>query len=249
MSEFSGVLNKARAFYDKTLESISSGNFFQKGFYYFLRTIAVLFAIGAVYSIFSELFEAYGYYEKLYQRTQQGAHWFLFTRGLLVSILSLGVSLILVLGISYHLWKRAGDIRDSPFRGLFSILIQFVKYAGELVAMVPIPTVLILFFSVLFVAPPFIPEMFDWFFKAQPGMIDFLQSPTILYNSIDSFGTYLKSILAVLFGGALSAVLSIFIILFLFYLIAEILEVLLHFFLRIPLYDRKKGQRNPDTPQ
>ena len=205
---------------------LDSGALFQRGFYNIVRLISILVGLYGAYLIVSELFGGNGYIDKM---TDLPA--FPMVRSIFCSLITLLISVATIAWMTGILWNRSRNFKEIENGSVIDILPRFIRLIGETLAVLPLSAALISFIAILLAAYPYAPiEAFydvSKDFEFVDGMVGKIENGV----RIDEFDDYIDGLSNGLLGLVLGIIYS-FTILVIYYLIAQVWEILVRFFRR-----------------
>ena len=211
------LLNK---FVKRPLDFVDSGELFKKGFFLIFKLLALLTVGFGLYTIITQLGPYFG-------NVTRGDVFFII-RSIIVFILTLITSLACFIGLGLIFWKNGDDFKETPYNGLALIVAKILKITGQLLALVYGIIGTNIFISVLFAGAPFGISI-----TSIKGLIP--KNPLMAFMGAayysETAGQYFNNLLGGLIAFAISIV-AMFVILAVFYLLAELWEILLSFLLR-----------------
>lgn len=230
-------------FVTNPLNGLDDGSFFKKGFYYIVKLASIGIVIWGFYLIFADMFGSAGYFKSL-----KGMDVWPMIRSLLFFLTNIIISALAVMWLTSVLWKRSEEFKEVDYNGIPLIIPRFIKLIGQLVAIVIVTGALTLAAAHIFVTVPVnyfpLQEIFERILNnpvsTHPEIMNFTSSLpefTLYAAPVDGFGDYIKTFL---FNGAIWNIVKGIILAFLnlavFYFIAEIFEIIIHFLIRKQLF-------------
>lgn len=219
------------------LNAMSKPDYFKKGWKAILTLSSIIVFCYGVWLLFAELFGDYGYIKSL-----KNMEVFPMIRSIVASLLSFALSGVVIFVMAGFLWKRANDLRESEDNALMYIVTRLFKLIGEMAAIWPIALAFYTFISVVFVADPYMPLGMlqegtgELYYRAMKGIFDFNLLEMAGYESgyyiINDFGDYCKHFFTTGLLGIIKGFIIAFINLFVFYLLADVIEVVFNFLTR-----------------
>jgi hypothetical protein len=228
-----------KGFYQKyvvsPLDSFSNINFFRKGFNNVFTIAAIGIALYSVYLAIWMLLGDDGYFAEIKQQEV-----FPMIRSIVASLVTVTLSTLTIMVIVGIFWKRSNDFKDSEEEHLSLYLPKLFRLMGEIFAVFPAAMALYTFTAVLLVANPYMPlqELFYGFaeyFDQIPFIAEYFSEGLGTYQEglgIDGFGDYLDVFFNVGILGIVWGFVTSFLMLFAFYIAAEIISIAIKFFLK-----------------
>lgn len=219
------------------LNAMDRPDYFKKGWKAILTLSSIIVFCYGVYALIANLFGDYGYIADL-----KDMDTFPMIRSIIASLFSFVLSGVVIFVMAGFLWKRANDLREMEDNALMYIVTRLFKLVGEMGAIVSVSLGFLGFIAVLFVAQPYWPvaELLDAAFQGNYHFMKMFGLPNLFehvgsFSSvpyIDGFGDYCKAffmngLLGIVFGFIIA-----FVNLFVFYLLADIIEVIFNFLTR-----------------
>jgi hypothetical protein len=234
--------NMYSRFVSNPLNGLDDGSFFKKGFYYIVKLASIGIVIWGFYLIFSDMFGSTGYFKSL-----KGMDVWPMIRSILFFLTNVIISALAVMWLTAVLWKRSEEFKEVDYNGIPLIIPRFIKLIGQLVAVVVIVHALTIAAAHVFVTQAGYYPLQEIFAQIMnnpvstyPDVVSFTSSlPDFSYYAapVDGFGDYIKTFL---FNGAIWNVIKGIILAFfnlaIFYFIAEIFEIIIHFLIRKQLF-------------
>lgn len=219
------------------LNAMDRPDYFKKGWKAILTLSSIIVFCYGVYLLIAELFGEYGYISSL-----SGMGALDITLSIVASLFSFVLSGVVIFVMAGFLWKRANDLREMEDNALMYIVTRLFKLTGEMGAISAVAMGFYGFIAVTFVTEPYWPvaELLGsandaMYYALKPvGLPNVMEMGSMVGGApyIDGFGDWCKAffmngLLGIVFGFIIA-----FINLFIFYLLADIIEVVFNFLTR-----------------
>jgi hypothetical protein len=219
----------------KPLDNLDSqaGKVFKNIFYFVFKLAAVGIAIFGVYLLITGLLGKTGYLTMLKSLSD-----FELVRSIICFVITFFISASLFFGIAAIFWKRANDFKDKDFGGAIFLFPRFMKTIGEAVAFLPVTAALISFFAIILAAIPYAPieSLGNMAGGIGSSMVNEFVGNTFAAVFIETAADYFKLLGDGFMGLVMGSFMSIG-ILFGTYILAELFEIIIYFFIRKNLYN------------
>lgn len=207
-------------FVKKPLDFIDSGELFKKGFFFIFKLLAILVVGFGLYTLVVGIGP---HFNRILQMDG-----FFIVRSILVFIITLVISLGCFVALGLIFWKNGDDFKDTPYSGLALIVAKVLKIVGQMAAVLYGALGINIFISTLFSGTPFGLSFSTIANVLPPNPLTMFMQANYMAQDI---GQYFENLL----GGVIALVVSIvvmFVVLAVFYLLAELYEIILSFLLR-----------------
>ena len=219
-------------FVKKPLNMVDSGDLFKKGFFLILKLLAIATVVFGLYSIIS----SFGNYFNSFK----GMGGFLIIRSILTFIFTFIISLVAYLAIALIFWKYGDDFKNEEYSGIALISSRFIKMIGQIIAVLCLSIGVTFLFTAIFAGRPFIPflSLLQPFVKLFFGQASGFLAGLGFAAGIRSAGDYFLNLLRLGVLGFVGSVILSFAFLVIFYLFAELYEIVLCFLLRKQVFKK-----------
>lgn len=219
----------------KPLDNLDNqaGKVFKNIFYFVFKLAAVGIAIFGIYLLVTGLLGKTGYLVMLRSLDE-----FELVRSIICFVITFVISAGLFFGIAAIFWKRANDFKGKDFGGAIFLFPRFIKTIGEAAALLPVTAALISFFAIILAAIPYAPieSLANMAGGIGSSMVNEFVGNTFAAVFIETASEYFKLLGDGFMGLVMGSFMSIG-ILFGTYILAELFEIIIYFFIRKPLYN------------
>jgi len=230
-------------FIDQLLDELDGGKVFQRACAWLFRLSAVGFVLTSLLFFVTATFGSDSWFNGFGDFTI-----WVKTRYIVSFPIMLAISLLIPITITLILLRRARDIESRQYSGLVAIWLRVIKVAGEVLVVIPVVQSLVVLEAKVFQVRVYNPFFLDWSslfrpLRAMVGAISQFGQSSYGYGAM-TVGQYFR----IIGGGAVAVIGTVavcFGVLVLFYLVAEIGELLYFFLLRRPAFGQQAAQEPP----
>lgn len=228
------------------LTDLDGGRIFQRAYAFLLRLTCVAVALASLVFFWVRTFGKESWFDGFTMLTTWTK-----IRSVVGAPLMLAVSLLIPVVVILILLRRARELKAAPYSGLVAIWLRLIKVMGEVLVVAPIVASVVQLLATLLQLRPYNPFFFDW--SRQLGPLRDLWDAFSQIMSDLGFAGYGEMTVSRYLQAAAGSVVGVLVvtvwcfgILVLFYLVAELGEIVYYFLLRKPAFQEQARAHAPE---